>query len=153
MSVVGSSATKFEGNSSFDLVWELIRIGTEDLAIFRERHIVAADLSPTHIKAMFSTIPNHASPLALNFASNTLLRSLREEGGSDLKIEVTNHPLQGGFEYLLQALQPDPAFSVSNALMFGALVPIGLALLAASYIVSPLEERLCKVRCLTKKIK
>lgn len=120
MSLAGSSAQMFEGNGTFDLVQELIRIGIDDLAIFRERHIVAAELNLTHVKAMFSTIPNHASPLALNLASNTLLRSLGPTQ-QNLRIEVTNHPLQGGFDYLIQALQPDPAFSVSNALMFGAL--------------------------------
>jgi hypothetical protein len=141
--VVGPSAALFTPfNETDSLVNELLRIGEEDLAAFRERHIVAAEVNSTHFKAMYSSIPYHASPLSINLASNTILRYMNKP---DVKITVTNHPIHEGFDYIFQALEPEPAFSVTNALMFGALTPIGLALLAASYIVAPVEEKLCNV--------
>jgi len=141
-SIVGSSAKVFApANSSDSLVEGLLRIGEADLAIFRERHIIAADINSTHFKALYSTIPFHAMPLTINVMSNAILRM---ENKAQV-INVGNHPMEEGFENVLQALQPDPAFSMSNALMFGVLVPVGLALLAASYVVAPIEEKLCNV--------
>jgi len=127
-------------------VTTLADIGVKTLASYREQYIVAASMNESHIKAMFSSIPNHAAPLAINLASNTLLASMLPSTAT--RIEVTNHPLQSDISSLLDAAQPNPIYSMTVPILFAVFLPIGLALLAASYIVFPVEERLCQVSVL-----
>jgi len=77
-----------------DLVEELITIGGKDLGAFREKYILAGDLNETSVTAMFSSIPNHASPLSVNLMSNAILGTT--QGSKGYRIEVTTHPLQSG---------------------------------------------------------
>ena len=139
--IVGSSATKIENYSTLEE--ELVAVGERDLGLYREQYIVAADMNSSHVKAMYSSIPFHAAPLAINLASNTILRKLTPDQA--YSIEVTNHPLKSGMSEILDAAQQDPVFSKTIPILFAVFLPIGLALLAASFIVFPVEERLCKV--------
>jgi hypothetical protein len=122
----------------------LVSAGIKDVGLYRARYIVASDLNSTSVNALFSSIPHHASPLSINLISNTLLRNMA--AGKDYVIEVANHPLKTGLSSLLEASQPNPSFSTIVPILFGVFLTIGLALFAASYIVFPVEEKLCKVR-------
>lgn len=138
--VIGSSAKAIpSGSTLFKTISDL---GVNDLAAYRERHIIAAEVNATNFNAMFNTIPNHAAPLAINTATNTLLQDL--DPINNYRIRVTNHPLQSRMESLLEAAKPDPIFAQTVPIMFAVFMPIGLALLAASFVVFPIEERLCK---------
>lgn len=76
----------------------------------------------------------------MNLATNTILKSMTDK--KDYSIDITYHPLENQLFATLQAAQPNPAFTLLVPVVFGALVPIGLALFAASYAVFPTEERL-----------
>lgn len=140
---VGSSAKRVEGLGE-TVVEKLLSVGMEDLGVYREHYIVAGDLNSSSVTAMFSSIPNHAQPLSVNLMSNTILQTLA--GNQNYKIEVATHPLESGLTMLLEPANPNPTFSTVVPILFGVLLPIGLALFAASYIVFPVEEKLCKVR-------
>jgi hypothetical protein len=62
------------------------------------------------------------------------------------EIQVANHPLQARLTSLLESLEPNPDFSFFVPIVFGLLLTVGLALFAASFIVFPVEEKLCQVR-------
>ncbi len=111
---------------------------------YRDQYIVAADLRSTTATAFFSTIPIHASPLSVNLVSNAILRTMAP--GKKYEIQVANHPLQNGLKSSLEASKPNPDFSSEVPILFGIFLTVGLSLFAASYIVFPVEEKLCKVR-------
>ncbi len=136
---MGPSTKRVEG----DLIGELIRLGQEDLGVYREEFVVGAELNESSIMALFSSIPYHAAPLSVNLITNSLLKSLAPT--KDYSIEVSIHPLENDLFNILEAAQPNPSFTILVPIIFGAFVPIGLALFAASYIVFPTEERICRV--------
>src|SRR5205809_1136826 len=71
----------------------LLQVGLYDLASFRYHHIVAAEITNSKFLAMFSTIPNHASPRSINVASNAILNSLfSSEIDGKHTVEISNHP-------------------------------------------------------------
>ncbi|ODM99022.1 ATP-binding cassette sub-family A member 3 [Orchesella cincta] len=121
----------------------LLDVADSNLAEYRDNYIVGLEASSSSsIKAIFNTIPNHAAPLAINLASNLYLNRFRK----DLKIKVTSHPLATNVNAYLAEANPNPKFSIQIPLMFGVFMPIGLGLLAASFIVFPIEEKACKVK-------
>lgn len=138
--VIGSSAV----NLPNPIVSSLMNVGTEDLAKFRERYIVGGEFnSSTNVTALFSSIPYHSSPLALNLMSSAILNSL---AGGGYNIEMTIHPIESDSYSILEAARPAPVFSIIVPILFGVLIPIGLALFAATFIVYPIEERQCKAK-------
>lgn len=140
-SIIGPSSKEI--SPGVTLLDAISKVGVDDLAQYRERYIVAAEVNDTNFNAMANSIPNHAAPLAINFATNTLLRSLNPS--LNRRIQVTNHPMMSKMESLLEAAKPNPIFSQTVPIMFAVFMPIGLALLAACFVVFPVEERLCKV--------
>lgn len=141
-SVIGPSGRSIPGDMT--LLDSLTSLGISDLAVYRERHIAAVDVNSTNMNAMFSTIPYHSAPLAINIAMNTILKSLQPPNNNN-RIEVTNHPLRSQVHELLDAAKSNPVFSSTVPILFAIFMPIGLALLAASFIILPIEEKLCKV--------
>jgi hypothetical protein len=121
----------------------LISAGIQDLGAYREKYIVAGELNASSVTAMYSSIPNHAAPLSVNLMSNAILMAM--QGNQNYKIDVTSHPLDTGLSVLLDPANPNPIFATVVPILFGVLLPIGLSLFAASYIVFPVEEKLCKV--------
>lgn len=77
----------------------------------------------------------------MNLITNTLLKSVIPDD-KNYSLDITYHPLENKLFATLQAAQPNPAFTLLVPIVFGALVPIGLALFAASYSVFPTDERL-----------
>jgi len=151
-----------------DLLGRLVTLGAVDLGKFRQEYIVGAEFNETVVTALFSSIPYHAAPLSVNLITNVILKAQAPK--KDFSIQVTVHPLQVIFIYLeivirirsrgshygfhlfqnelfniLEAAQPNPSLWFFAPVIFGAFVPIGLALFAASYIVFPIEERTSKV--------
>lgn len=141
MSVIGASSKLVP--SGFSVFQTIENLGRDDLAAYRERHIIACDVNQSTFNAMFSTIPNHAAPLSINIATNSILKKLNPS--DNFRIEVTNHPFVSRMESLVEAAKPDPIFTQTVPILFAIFMPVGLALLAASFIVFPVEERLCKV--------
>lgn len=132
-------------SSGTNLTTELLRISHSDEESYFQRHLFAAELDPVNLNAVSSSIPEHVQPLTLNLVSNAMLRYLAG-GETKRSIEVTNHPLSSGTYEIFDAASPDPFFSDVAPFVVGVLVSIGLALLAASYIVMPIEERKCKCK-------
>ena len=120
----------------------LLGVAERDLNTFRERHIIAGVLNDTDLKAMHSTIASHSPPLAVSFMTNTLLKYYAGPG-SNLVLEVINHPMRDEFQDSLYSSGVDGELP---SIIVGILVPIGLALLTASYVILPIEERRCSVR-------
>jgi len=114
----------------------------EDLGAYREKYIVAGELNASSVTALYSSIPNHAAPLSVNLMSNTILRAM--EGNKNYSISVSSHPLDAGLSALLDPENPNPIFATVVPILFGVVLPIGLSLFAASYIVFPVEEKLSK---------
>ncbi|ODM97302.1 ATP-binding cassette sub-family A member 3 [Orchesella cincta] len=141
-SVIGASYKQVPNGGS--VLTAISDLGVSDLAAYRETHIIAAEVNSTNFNALFNSIPNHAAPLAINIASNTLLKNL--DPNNNFRINVKNHPLQSKMDALLEAAKPDPIFTQTIPFMFAVFMPIGLALLAASFVVFPLEEKLCNAK-------
>lgn len=125
-----------------DLDTYLLERGRADELQYRERYVTAADFKENHVRAMFQTLPTHASPLSINLASNTMLKSL---GGEEFTLAVTNHPMKSGLNSLLEKVTPNPRAASTLPLLYALVIPLGLSTLAAGFIVFPLEERLCRV--------
>jgi len=140
---VGSSARKLDARFNYSVSDGLLDVGENDISLYRDRHIIAAEINETHMKAMHSSIANHAAPLAINVLSNTLLQGAAP--GQGYWIETINHPFRDNFYDLLRPAEESPEFVLIISFIFGVMVPIGLILLAASFIISPTEERLCQV--------
>jgi hypothetical protein len=66
--------------------------------------------------------------------------------GKEYEIQVANHPLQNRLTSLLESSNPNPEYSYVVPILFGIFLTVGLALFAASFIVFPVEEKLCQVR-------
>lgn len=128
-----------------DVSAALLDVGKNDIVSFREQHIIAAEINSTNMKAMHSNVAQHSSPVALNAITNTLLRLAATSQNNIYKIETINHPFRSSLYELLKPLQEDPDYIQVIAYVFGILVPIGLVLLAGSFLISPTEERLNKV--------
>ncbi|ODM92121.1 ATP-binding cassette sub-family A member 3 [Orchesella cincta] len=140
--VVGSSAKQIDPRFNNNVSQALLEVGISDISIFRDKHIIAAEINDTHMKAMYSTIATHSSPLSMNLLTNTLLRGAAPGQGN--WIETINHPFRNSFYDLFQPAEENPEFIVIISFIFGVMVPIGLILLAASFIIAPTEERLCQ---------
>jgi hypothetical protein len=123
------------------MIEELLAVSKQDLGTYRDQYIIAAEFNTTLVNAMYNSIPWHSAPVSLNLATNTILKSLSPPD-KDYALQVTYHPLQNDLFNTLTAAQNNPAFTFLVPVVFGALVPIGLALFAASYVVFPTEERL-----------
>lgn len=122
---------------------ELIGVGHAEEETYFQRYIVAADLnSASDLNVMHSSIARHSCPLAVNLASNAVLRQLAPE--KSYTLEVTNHPLSSRARRMFDAASENPEFTEVAPFVVGIMVSIGLALLAASFIVMPIEERKCK---------
>ncbi|CAL8112749.1 unnamed protein product [Orchesella dallaii] len=138
---VGSSAKQLD--SRFESVSEgLLDVGETDISYYRDRYIIAAEMNESHVKAMHSTIAIHSAPLSMNILSNMFLKGAAPDNG--YWIETINHPFRDSFYDLFRPAEQDPEFIMIISFIFGVMVPIGLILLAASFIIAPTEERLCQ---------
>lgn len=143
-----SIAKKFEdviGNmghavrvSNHTILKELEDVSLEDLGIYRDHYIVAADLNRTAFHTLYSTIPYHAAPLSINLASNALLRTMTNMTYS---LKAAFHPLHNLLFSKLEIVKPSRHHFMDGPLMLGVFVPIGLALFASSFLVFPTDER------------
>ncbi|ODM86742.1 ATP-binding cassette sub-family A member 3, partial [Orchesella cincta] len=142
--VIGPSLKTLPENTN--VIDSLLDVANSDLADYREKYIVGFEANRTNLNAMFSTIPNHAAPLALNLAANIFLKSLTSE---NLEIRVTNHPWRNKILSFAYGADPDITYTeeaIRIPLLFGIFMPIGLALLVSSFTVLPTEEKLCKAK-------
>ncbi|OXA58482.1 ATP-binding cassette sub-family A member 3 [Folsomia candida] len=138
---VGSPARQIPSDRNLSV--ELIGVGHAEEETYFQRYIVAADLnSASDLNVMHSSIARHSCPLAVNLASNAVLRQLAPE--KSYTLEVTNHPLSSRARRMFDAASENPEFTEVAPFVVGIMVSIGLALLAASFIVMPIEERKCK---------
>ncbi|CAG7730793.1 unnamed protein product [Allacma fusca] len=124
----------------------LIQIAQEDELEYRERFVIAAEFTDSDIRAMFQTIPIHASPLSINLVTNALLRNMMPSDGAVITLTVTNHPLTSGLNNLLLDATPNPSAAKNLPLIYVLLLPLGLSTLAAGFVVFPLDERLCRAK-------
>ncbi|OXA45953.1 ATP-binding cassette sub-family A member 3 [Folsomia candida] len=129
-----------------NLTSEFLRLGRDEEESYFQRHLVGAELNSVEsLNAMYSSIPSHVQPLSVNLITNSMLDFLSGGGGTK-RIEVINHPLTSGMQEIYDAASPDPFFSEVAPFVVGVLVSIGLALLAASFVVMPIEERKSKCK-------
>ncbi len=135
-SVVGESGVKIER----EMDAYLLEIAKSDLTKFRERHIVGGVLNDTNFKAMHSTLARHSPPLSINLMTNTLLKLTDPD--TSIVLEVTNHPMSNEMANAMYGSSVDGEMA---SYVLGILVPIGLALLTASYVILPIEEQRCAV--------
>jgi hypothetical protein len=143
---VGSAASRISGTN---ISIELMNVAKRDVDMYKQRYIVAAEIddktvpSSPKLNGFYSLIPQHSCPLAINLLSNTMLREM-DALKNDYFIEVTNHPLVSGTRSLYRAASSNPSFTEVVPFVLGVLLSIGLALVAATFIVMPIEERNCQ---------
>ncbi|CAL8139104.1 unnamed protein product [Orchesella dallaii] len=127
------------------LVQTLLDVSDKNVADYMANYIVAFEANSSHLKAMYSTIPSHAAPLAINLASNVILKSL--DPTKDLKIQVSTHRLDRKIFYSIDGhLDLGPASAELIPLVFGIFMSIGLAMLTASFVVFPIQENICNAK-------
>ncbi|ODM90575.1 ATP-binding cassette sub-family A member 3 [Orchesella cincta] len=140
--VVGSSFNHVPKNATLDQA--LLDVASSNLGDYREKYIVAFDANASNINALFNTIPNHAAPLAINLASNMLLKTLEPNKTHLLGIFVTSHPMEtkennpndyGRFHILHIDVTSDILIYIPVLL---------IVLLTTSFVVFPVEEKICK---------
>jgi hypothetical protein len=91
--VEGSNSKEVEHVSDY-----AIDFGENESLNYRLRLIAASqEVSSLQVKAMYSTVPLNAPPLAVNLVSNALLR--RIESSSKIKIVVENHPMLNSSDF------------------------------------------------------
>ena len=123
------------------MIDDLLAVGLRDLGSYREQYLVGAVFESNQTTAMYSTSPHHAVPLSINLVTNAILKSLEPEKS----IQAIVHPLENELSSVLEAAQPNPAYTVLVPIIYGAFVPIALALFGGTFMVFPTEERLSKV--------
>ncbi|CAL8139126.1 unnamed protein product [Orchesella dallaii] len=126
------------------LVQTLLDVSDKNVAGYMANYIVAFEANSSHLKAMYNTIPNHAAPLAINLASNVILKSL--DPNKDLKIQVSTHQLESKSKRYSTAAHPRSSSVQAIPLVFGISMSIGLAMLTASFVVFPIQENICNVK-------
>ncbi|CAL8085798.1 unnamed protein product [Orchesella dallaii] len=140
--VIGSSYKQAPGDKP--LVQTLLDVSDKSLADYRANYIVAFEANSSHLNAMFNTIPNHAAPLAINLASNVILKSL--DPTKNLKIQVSSHRLDSKSKSYSTAAHPRPSNVEMVPVVFGIFMSIGLAMLTASFVVFPIQENICNAK-------
>jgi hypothetical protein len=130
---------------------ETLKEGVERIAgegTNKEKYVIAVDIQQSSLTILYSSAPNHALPLAINVASNTelLLRRLSASTPTS-HISNTNDPFEKQYG-ILDHLKFGDIFitGLEVGIAFITLFALGLGLLAAGYIVGPVEERICQVR-------
>ncbi|CAG7731028.1 unnamed protein product [Allacma fusca] len=153
--VVGKSSVKLAASGNFHDY--LKSKATEDLVKYRRSYIVGADLDNALMNVSskmqllyYSTLPNHALPLAANIISNTFLRLLsRNISGGDFSIDANNHPLPSRYRDMSNAFKIAKSelkgFSGFSDI-FLSLISVGLAVVAAFLVIFPAEERITKAK-------
>lgn len=126
-----------------DLTMSLLALGIDDIDLYVRQRVVAAAIDTANITAMYSTIPPHSCPLAVNLATNAILQ-YQDPNQRGYSIEVINHPLSSSWRKIYESA--NTTFSELTPYVIGVLLSIGLSLLAASFIVMPVEERNCQVK-------
>lgn len=142
-SVVGSSAVKRQDITD-TLPNMLLRIANRTLDQYKNHYIVAVQATSNNLTVLYNTIPNHAAPLAISVASNIILKQLIPN--KNYKIVVTNHPMRTDAKLIFGSTRPEPNHIFYATVIFEVFMPIGLALLAATFVVLPMEEKLCKAK-------
>jgi len=155
--VESSSNTEFiqlEGN---DMDEELNKKGKGDgYNAYKEQAIIAAEFagqnagknadksktSNVSITVLYSTIPYHSSPLAINLASNTMLRFF---GNKKNELRVTNQPLNVDAKSLRTGYMPKFHAFVWISMTFSIFITLALIVMMATFVVAPIEERICSV--------
>lgn len=137
---VGSSAKELDARYNYNVSEGLLAVGREDISLYKERYIIAAEITSNSMKAMHSSLAPHSAPLAMNLLTNTILEKLKP--GQGYKIEVTNHPFPNNMWDLFRPIEEDSSLVLYISFIFGALIPIGMALLVGSFLIAPTEERL-----------
>jgi len=127
-----------------DIEIELNKLGKGDnFQVFKEQALMAAEFqSQGRITVMYSTFPYHTSPLAINVASNTMLRYL---GNTNKELRVTNHPLPADTSALKDLYQPQFNSFEDITSGFSKFVTLAVCLVTATFAVPPTEERICSV--------
>jgi len=118
-----------------------------NLAQYRNKFIVAAELTQEKHKAMFSSIPYHSSPVSVNLISNAVLKQL--SGSKDFWIETINEPLSSRFSAEVQTLPYDVMeyrYDTEEVpYLVAGIILIGLSLLTSSFLILPTQEKVTKV--------
>lgn len=150
--VIGYPAQLITLNSNSTPVETLLKTGNKRFEYYRDHYIAAAHLwtnvnadAASGFNILYSTVPNHAAPLAVNIASNLFLKKLGPSG-NNFRIQVTNQPLRTDMKLVVGSAKPDIQDIFYATVLFEVFMPIGLALLAATFIVLPVEEKLCKAK-------
>ncbi|ODM95225.1 ATP-binding cassette sub-family A member 3 [Orchesella cincta] len=115
---IGSSYKEVPSGKS--LSEALLNAATSNLADYRKKYIVAVEGTSSGFNAMFNTIPNHAARWP----------SIWRQLGSKTR---------GYLDETRRRTTP-------QVVLFGLFMPIGLGMLAASFIVFPIEEKLCQAK-------
>jgi len=134
--VVGASAQRVDEE---DMEAYYLGVAQDDLVTFRGRHIVGAAINESTIKTMYSTVATHAFPLSVSLGMSSILRKAT---GRDLTFEVTNHPFVDEARSIRQILYTHSSIPY---IIFMILIPTGLSLVVASFVILPIEERRCSV--------
>jgi len=92
--VISSTKKKVEWEDGNKLKEKLESIGKSDIKMYKRQLIIAVKSSSSNstsiITAMFNAYPYHAAPLALNTATNIVLRAMKPS--AKYRIQVTSHP-------------------------------------------------------------
>lgn len=73
------------------LLSALLKESVANVEHYEKQMLIAAELNSSTAKAMYSSIPLHATPIALNLITQAILQS--NPSTSTYKIFITNHPL------------------------------------------------------------
>ena len=129
----------------------LLSQGERDLSGYTYKYFVAAEflnrtdssartnVSNVDVMAFFNYKAYHTAAISLNLVDNALLRHYTDD---DYTIETTNHPVwaPNARTYRIMQLLSDGDYLERS---LAVAVVTGLALLMSSFVVAPIEERVC----------
>uniref|UniRef100_A0A646QF11 ATP-binding cassette sub-family A member 3 n=1 Tax=Hemiscolopendra marginata TaxID=943146 RepID=A0A646QF11_9MYRI len=131
--------------SEENVILGLFNASKDNIASFNNEYIVAAEITQSNtsiINVLYNGIYYHTLPLTLNLMHNALLGNFSGAVKAN-RIIVENAPLPRN---LVDVLQMGQMEKLIKSIMMGVFIPIGMSVLAASFVIFPIHERVTKAK-------
>ncbi|XP_045131214.1 phospholipid-transporting ATPase ABCA1-like isoform X1 [Portunus trituberculatus] len=134
----------YKVNSTDNMDATLLEEGEKDIFRYRENNICSAEFldgesGKTAMRMRYQSIPFHAPGISTSIISNALLRFATNS--TNHSITTTNYPLPPN-----KAMELSDNNTSGSSLVYSMMMPLALALLTASFLVFPLQERETKAK-------
>nr|XP_053628635.1 phospholipid-transporting ATPase ABCA3-like [Cherax quadricarinatus] len=133
----------YEVKTTDDMEQSLLHEAEENIFRYRENNVCSAEFltenEVTGLRMLYQSIPYHTPGVSTSLVTNALLRAATNS--TEHSITTSNRPLPPNRTWQIK----DDNTSAS-ALVYSMVMPLALALLSASFIVFPLQERETKAK-------